>query len=76
MFRVLICPSSVARDYDVDYHISRIVLGLLHVGRKVQLGWSSVRVAGLKVASSWFFILQLGYIICQGCLVRGTSKQM
>jgi len=46
MFRALICPSSGARDYDVDYHIGRIVLGLLYVGGKMQLGWGSVRVAG------------------------------
>jgi len=45
MFRALLCPSSEARDYDVDYHIGRVVLGLLYVGGKVQLGWSSVRVA-------------------------------
>ena len=31
MFRALLRPSSGARDYDVDYHISRIVLGLLLV---------------------------------------------
>jgi len=29
MFRALLCPSSGARDYDVDYHIGRLVLGLL-----------------------------------------------
>ena len=29
MFRVLLCPPSEARDYDVDYHIGRFVLGLL-----------------------------------------------
>jgi len=46
MFRALLCPSSGARDYDVDYHIGRFVLGLLQVGSKVQLGWSSVRAAG------------------------------
>jgi len=46
MFRALLCPSSGARDYAVDYHIGRIVLGLLYVGGKVQLGWSSVRAAG------------------------------
>jgi len=34
MFRALICPSSGARDYDVDYHIGRFVLGLLYV-----VGW-------------------------------------
>jgi len=46
MFQALICPSSGTRDYDVDYHIGRVVLGLLYVGGYVQLGWSGVRVAG------------------------------
>jgi len=46
MFRALLCPSSGARDYDVDYRIGRIVLGLLYVGGYVQLGWSSDRLAG------------------------------
>ena len=32
MFRALLCPSLGARDYNVDYHIGRIVLGLLYVG--------------------------------------------
>ena len=32
MFRALLCPSSGARDYDVDYYIGRFVLGLLYVG--------------------------------------------
>jgi len=32
IFRGLLCPSSGARDYDVDYHIGRFVLGLLYVG--------------------------------------------
>jgi len=32
MFRALLCPSSGARDYDVDYHIGSFVLGLLYVG--------------------------------------------
>jgi len=31
MFRALLCPSSGARDHDVDYHSGR-VLGLLYVG--------------------------------------------
>jgi hypothetical protein len=31
MFRALLCPPSGARDYDVDYHIGRVVLGLLYV---------------------------------------------
>jgi len=46
MFRALLCPSSGARDYAVDYHIGRIVLGLLYVGGKLPLGWSSIRAAG------------------------------
>ena len=46
MFQALLCPSSGARDYDVVYHIGRVVLGLLYVGGEVQLGWSSVWVAG------------------------------
>jgi len=46
MFRALLCPSSGARDDDVVYHIGGFVLGLLYVGGDVQLGWSSVRVAG------------------------------
>ena len=29
MFRASLCPSSGARDYDVDYRTGRIVLGLL-----------------------------------------------
>ena len=40
MFRALLCPSSEARDYDVDYHIGRFVLSLLYGGGKVQLGLS------------------------------------
>ena len=32
MFRALLCPSSGARDYVVDYDIVRFVLGLLYVG--------------------------------------------
>jgi len=46
MFRALLWPSSGARDYNVDYHIGRFVLGLLYVGGWVRLGWSSVRAAG------------------------------
>jgi len=32
MFRALLGPSSGAHDYDVDYHIGCIVLGLPYVG--------------------------------------------
>jgi len=45
MFRALLYPSSEAHDYNVDYHISRLVLEL-SVGSKVRVGCSSVRVAG------------------------------
>jgi len=38
MFRALLCPSSGARDYDIDYHIGRFGLGLLYVGGQVQPG--------------------------------------
>jgi len=34
MFRALLCPSSGAHDYNVDYHLGCLVLGLLLVG-----GW-------------------------------------
>jgi len=51
MFQVLLCPSSGARDYDIVYHIGRVVLGLLYVGGEVKLGWSIVRVAGLSLQS-------------------------
>ena len=32
MLQALLCPSSGARDYDVVYHIGRVVLGLMYVG--------------------------------------------
>jgi len=32
MFQALLCPSSGAPDYIVDYHIGRVILGLLYVG--------------------------------------------
>jgi len=32
MFRALLCPSLGDRDYDVDYNVHRIVLGLFYVG--------------------------------------------
>ena len=46
MFRTLLCPSSGARDYVVNYHIGRFVLGLLYVGGYMRLAWSSVRATG------------------------------
>ena len=53
MFRTLLCPSSAARDCNVDYHIGLIVLSLLYVGGKVQLGWSSVRAAGSSTSCAF-----------------------
>ena len=50
MFQALLCPSSRVRDYDVVYHIGRVVLILLYVGGEVQLGWSGVRVGGSSTA--------------------------
>jgi len=35
MFRALLCPSTGARDYGVDYHIGLVVLGFLYVGGKM-----------------------------------------
>ena len=67
MFRALVYPSLGARDYAVDYHTGRIVLGLLYVGGKVRLGWSSVRVAG----TSTTLILQL----CSTVLIIIQSVQ-
>jgi len=52
MFRALLWPSSGARDYDVDYHIGRFVLGLLYVGGWVLLGWSSVPAAARTLLQS------------------------
>ena len=54
MFRALLCPSSGARDYDVDYHIGRIVLGLLYVGGEVQQNKNDATnvVINIIVASS------------------------
>jgi len=51
MFRALLCSSLGARDYAADYDIGHIVLGLLCVGCKLQLGWSSVRVAGSSTST-------------------------
>ena len=60
MFRVLLCSSLGACDYDVDYYIGRFFLGLLYVGGKVQLGWSSVRAAGPQIGhllTPWLRVL-------------------
>ena len=37
MFLALLCPSSGARDYNVDYHTGRFVLGLLQAKARVVL---------------------------------------
>jgi len=31
MFRALLNPSQESREYDVDYHIGRLIFGLLYV---------------------------------------------
>ena len=54
MFQASLCPSSGARDYNVVYHIGRVVLGLLYVGGEVQLGWSSVRVVGSSLQTGHY----------------------
>jgi len=58
MFQALLCPSSGARDYDVDYHIGCIVLGLLYVGGWVQLGWSGVWVEAQALEPATWTLLQ------------------
>jgi len=40
MFRALLCPSSVARNYNVEYHIGRFVLGLLQAKARCALACS------------------------------------
>jgi len=62
MFRALLCPSSGARDYDVDYHIGRVVLGLLYAGGKVRLGWSSVWAAGFNLQPRHYSNLTAPYL--------------
>ena len=62
MFRALLCPSSGVRDYDVDYHIGRVVLGLLFVGGKMQLGWNSIRVAGCSPQPGHYSSLTAPYL--------------
>ena len=49
MFRTLLCPSSGALDCDVDYHIGRIVLGLLYA---VCWRLGAVRLADVQAAGS------------------------
>jgi len=56
MFRALLCPSSGACDYNVDYHIGLFVPGFLYVGGKVRLGWSSVRE-----------LLMMGIVVPETC---------
>jgi len=54
MFRALLCPSSGACDYDVDYRIGLFVLGLLYVGGLVGLGWRSVWAAACRLQPRHF----------------------
>jgi hypothetical protein len=46
MFRTLLCPSSGVREYNVDYHIGRFVLGLLYVG--VRWGYAGVMLKPIR----------------------------
>ena len=46
MFRAPLFPSSGAHDDSVGYHKGRLVLELLLVGGKVQVGWMNVRTEG------------------------------
>jgi len=48
MFRALLCPSSGARDCDVDYHIGRFLLGLLYVGGLQPGHYSSLTAPNLQ----------------------------
>jgi len=57
-----LCPSSGARDYDVVYHIGRVVRGLLCVGGELQLGWSSVRVGGSSLQPGHYSSLTATHI--------------
>jgi len=43
MFRALLCPSSGARDYNVDYHIGRFVLFFTLWSQAPDDGHSSAR---------------------------------
>ena len=66
MFRTLLCQSSGARYYDDDYHIGRVVLGLLYVGGEVRLGWSGVRTAArtlFQVLENSLLIYLLTYLL-------------
>jgi len=70
MYRALLCPSSGARDYDVIYHIDHVVLGLLYVGGKVQLGWSGIQTAGYSLCKfrnymQVYFPTRLWYVLLQ-----------
>jgi len=55
MFRALLCPSSRARGYDIDYHIGRFVLGLFML--LVRCGSAGV-VSGLQVEVRLFGLLR------------------
>ena len=63
MFRALVCQSSGAHEYNVDYHIGCLVLGLLWVGSLVRVGWSNVRAAGYST-----------FLTCSPDTVRSTIK--
>ena len=72
MFRALLCPSSGARYYNVDYHIDRFVLGLLWVGGLVRLGWSSVRAAARTTVLFYCTSYRLNIFRALLCLSSGV----
>ena len=60
MFRALLCPSSGTRDYNVDYHIGRFVLGLLCM-LEVRCGLARV-VSELQAK-----LLMMGIVLPETC---------
>jgi len=52
MFRALLCTSSGTRDYNVDYHIGRFVLGLLYVLGLQPGHYSSLTAPNLQPTAS------------------------
>jgi len=51
MFRTLIIHHQELVTILLNYHIGRIVLGLMCVGVSVWLGWNGIRVAVLQPAT-------------------------
>ena len=83
MFRALLCPSSGARDYDVDYHLDRFGLGLLQAaGFSLQPGhYSSLTATNFQPTANKDRkdqcgnqhhsreLLMMGIVVPETCLV-------